>query len=156
MGGGGGEVIRKTSKTPRTFPWLRLTATDKRQSHIHSAGQHHVAETHRSRVNFRSLRRSWKSFCSRDKTCVRRCGHSFRLAHSRQARNQIRAFDPAPTANEPLKFSVGPSVLGLNDQQYDGVAGQSISIPIASLPEGDRLWWYAYNRQRKRCVGTPM
>ena len=42
------------------------------------------------------------------------------------------------TANEPLKFSVGSPALGLNDQQYDGVAGQSISIPIASLPEGDQ------------------
>ena len=33
MGGGGGEVIRKLQRHRELFPWLRLTATDKRQSH---------------------------------------------------------------------------------------------------------------------------
>jgi uncharacterized protein YfaS (alpha-2-macroglobulin family) len=51
---------------------------------------------------------------------------------------KIRAFGAALTANEPLKFTVSSPALGLADRQYDGVAGQPVSIPIASLPEGDQ------------------
>ena len=99
-GGSGNGRRRRRSDTKKLQRHRELfrgysTATDKRQSHS-QPGQHHVVETHRSRVNFRSLRRSWGSFCSRDKTSVRRCGHSFSVAHfATVSKSKIRAFGSA-------------------------------------------------------------
>ena len=138
MGGGGGEVIRKNFKDTANFS---VVTTD-------GNGQATISFTAPDNIT------SWKltgvALTSDLYAGVGRASVPVTkpvfvdavIPFSSLTRDKpeikIRAFGSALTANEPLKFSVSSPVLGLNDQQYDGVAGQSISIPIASLPEGDQ------------------